>query len=43
MIEKKIELLLFKRVRHIVTENERVLKAKDAAKKQNFVELGKLL
>jgi len=40
--EKKLEPVLFRRVRHIVTENERVRKARDAAKRQNFVKLGKL-
>jgi len=41
-VEKKLVPTLFKRVRHIVTENERVLKGKESARKQNFSELGKL-
>lgn len=41
--EPKIPLKLFKRMRHVVTENERVLKAVKALKEENVTELGQLL
>ncbi len=42
-IEGKINPLLFRRVRHIITENERVKKAKELIKSKDYKSLGELL
>jgi galactokinase len=41
-IEPELEPLLFKRVRHIVTENQRVAAARKVVSRKNFEKLGKL-
>jgi len=41
-VEKKLSPVLFRRVRHIVSENQRVLKALEAIGKKDFQKLGEL-